>query len=253
MKTLTLENRMMVAGHRGDSYNCYENTMKAFQTAIESGADMIETDVHLTKDGVLVLMHDDTVDRTSNGKGLISDKTYDELLQLNVGGRTEPATVPTLEELLQLLSEHNILLNLEIKEYYKPGNEERCRRCIEECVKLIEKYGFSEKMVFNSFDAYVLEYIADKYSGRYLLHGFYPYSIMSNVKRNPDEYLYCACVFSKNKANYEYLKSKNIEPWIGAGVTIESQLKENFDMGAKLITTNFPADCIKKLERIGAR
>ena len=253
MKSLTLENRMMVAGHRGDCYNCFENTMKAFETAIADGADMIETDVHLTKDGVLILMHDDKVDRTSNGSGYIKDMTYKELLQLNVGGKTEPATVPTLEELLQLLSEHNILLNLEIKEYYSPENADRCVECIEKCVDLVEKYGYREKMVFNSFDAYELEYLAEKYPNRYLLHGFYPYSIMSNVKRNPDEYLYCACVFSMNPANYSYLQNKNIEPWIGAGVTIESRLKECFEMGARLITTNFPADSIKKLERIGAR
>ena len=253
MRTLTLDNKMMVAGHRGDCYNCFENTMKAFETAIAAGADMIETDVHLTKDGVLILMHDDKVDRTSNGSGYIKDMTYEELLQLNVGGKTEPAIVPTLEELLVLLTKHDVMLNLEIKEYYTPGNESRCVECIEKCVEMIEKFGYHDKMVFNSFDAYVLEYLAEHYPDRYLLHGFYPYSIMTNVKRNPDEYLYCACVFSMNPANYSYLQNKNIEPWIGAGVTIESRLKECFEMGARLITTNFPADSIKKLERIGAR
>jgi glycerophosphoryl diester phosphodiesterase len=145
------------------------------------------------------------------------------------------------------------MLNLEIKEYYTPGNESRCVECIEKCVEMIEKFGFRDKMVFNSFDAYVLEYLAEHYPDRYLLHGFYPYSIMTNVKRNPDEYLYCACVFSMNPANYRYLQSHNIEPWIGAGVTIQSRLKECLDMGARLVTTNFPEDCIKKLERIGAR
>ena len=253
MRTLTQANRMLVAGHRGDCYNYYENTMKAFEAAIAAGADMLETDVRMTKDGVLILMHDDKVDRTSDGYGYIKDMEYEELLKLNVGGKTEPATIPTFESLLQLLAERNILLNLEIKEYYSPGNEARCEECIEKCIKLIEKYGFADKMVFNSFDAYVLEYIDERYPGRYLLHGFYPYSIMKNVNRNPDEYLYCACVFSMNPENYQYLCSKNIEPWIGAGVTIESRLKECFDMGARLITTNFPTDSIRKLERIGAR
>ena len=78
MKTLTFKDKMMVAGHRGDCYNCFENTMKAFECAINDGADMIETDVRLTKDGVLVLMHDDKVDRTSNGSGLVCEKTYEE-------------------------------------------------------------------------------------------------------------------------------------------------------------------------------
>ncbi|MBO5197302.1 MAG: hypothetical protein J6B85_02100 [Lachnospiraceae bacterium] len=251
---LTYEDKMMVAGHRGDSYNGYENTMEAFRMAIEEGADMIETDVRLSSDGMLVLMHDDKVDRTTDGKGLAKEKTFEELRALNAGGKYEPLTIPTLNELLQLLSEHNVLLNLEIKEYYSEENKERCEHCIDECVKLIEKYRYADKMVFNSFDAYVLEYIAEKYEGRYLLHGFYPYSSMQNVKRNPDEYLYCACIFSDRKPeNYQYLQERGIEPWIGAGVTKEGHLKECYEMGAKLVTTNFPADCIEKLKRIGAR
>lgn len=251
---LTFENKMMVAGHRGDRYNTHENTMKAFAAAIDAGAEMIETDVHLTSDDVLVLIHDHTVDRTTDGIGLVKDMTFEELQKLNAGDKSEVLGIPTLEELLQLLAERDVLLNLEIKEYFQEGNEEKCHRCIEECVKLVEKYGFAEKMVFNSFDAHVLEYIAEKYPGRYLLHGFYPYSVMFNVKRNPDEYLYCACISDcRRKEQYDYLKSRGIEPWIGASVTKEALLRESFEMGAKLITTDFPADCIKKLESAGAR
>ena len=250
----TLEDKMMVAGHRGDRYNVHENTMKAFEAAIDAGAEMIETDVHLTSDDVLVLIHDHTVDRTTDGTGLVKEMTFEELQKLNAGDKEEVLRVPTLEELLQLLAERNVLLNLEIKEYYQEGNEEKCHRCIDECVKLVEKYNFADKMVFNSFDAHVLEYIDEKYPGRYLLHGFYPYSVMFNVKRNPDEYLYCACISDcRKKELYDYLKSRNIEPWIGASVTKEPLLKQSFEMGAKLITTDFPADCIRKLERAGAR
>ncbi|MBO5071018.1 MAG: hypothetical protein J6C37_11775 [Roseburia sp.] len=251
---ITFDDKMMVAAHRGDSYNYYENTMEAFMAAIESGADMIETDVHLTKDGVPVLIHDHTVDRTTDQKGLVSEMTYEELCRLNAGGREEHQTIPVLEELLQLLSEKKILLNLEVKEYYQEGNEERCHDCIDKCVKLIEKYGYADKMVFNSFDAHVLEYIDEKYKGKYMLHGFYPYSIMSNVERNPDEYLYCACIFEdREKQHYDYLQSKGIEPWVGAGVTREGHLKECYELGAKLVTTNFPGNCIYKLEKAGAR
>lgn len=251
---ITFDDKMMVAAHRGDCYNYYENTMEAFEAAIDSGVEMIETDVHLTKDNVLVLIHDHTVDRTTDGKGLVSDYTYEELLKLNAGRSEDPQKIPTFEEMLKLLAEKNILLNLEIKEYYTEGNEERCDYCIDECVKLIEKYNYAEKMVFNSFDAHVLEYVDEKYNGKYLLHGFYPYYIMKNVKRNPDEYLYCACIFEDGKKeHYEYLQSKGIEPWIGASVTQEGHLKECFEMGAKLITTNFPENCIQKLEKVGAR
>ena len=255
--TLTKENKMMVAGHQGDCYNCFANTMSAFKAAIEAGADMIETDVHITKDGKLILMHDDTVDRTTDGTGAIADKTYEELCRLNAGGKYAPEKIPTLEELLILLKETKVTLNLEIKEYYSeenPASADKCHKCIDLCVEMIEKYDFADQMLFNSADAHVLEYIDEKYNGKYLLHGFYPYSIMRNVKRNPDEYLYCACVYQdRDPKNYEYLLERGIEPWIGAGVTRKAHLQECFELGARLITTNFPADCIRKLEEIGAR
>lgn len=254
MRTLTKPGIMLVAAHRGDSYNCFENTMDAFCAAVEAGVDMIETDVRMTKDGALVLMHDADIDRTTDGTGLVADMTYDELAQRNAGGRYAPAGIPTLEEFLQFLSSHEILLNLEIKEYAQEGNLERCHQCIEKCVALVEAYHLADRMVFNSFDAHVLEYIDSKWPGRYLLHGFYPYDRMFNVSRNPDEYLYCACVYGDRiPAHYTYLLEKGIEPWIGAGVTKEAHFQECFALGARLVTTNFPADCLKKLERIGAR
>ena len=254
MRTLTKPGKMLVAAHRGDSYNCFENTMDAFRAAAEAGVDMIETDVRMTKDGVLVLMHDADIDRTTDGAGLVADMTYEELTRYNAGGRYVPAGIPTLEEFLQFLSRHEILLNLEIKEYAQEENLERCHQCIDRCVELVEAYHLADRMVFNSFDAHVLEYIDSKWPGRYLLHGFYPYDRMFHVSRNPDEYLYCACVYGDRiPAHYTYLQEKGIEPWIGAGVTKEAHFQECFALGARLVTTNFPADCLKKLERIGAR
>lgn len=251
---ITYDDKMMVAAHRGDSYNYYENTMEAFLSAIENGADMIETDVHLTKDMALVLIHDDTVDRTTNSKGFVREMTYDELTRLNAGGKYDYQAIPTLEALLELILEKNVFLNLEIKEYYEEGNEDRCDYCIEECIKLVEKYGYADKMVFNSFDAHVLEYIDANYGGKYMLHGFYPYSIMRNVRRNPDNYLYCACIFdSRNEENYRHLQENGVEAWIGASVTGAEHLRECYELGAKLVTTNFPGDCINKLGKIGAR
>ena len=103
---LTYEGKMMVAGHRGDSANCPENTMVAFRAAIEAGADMIETDVRLTRDGVPVLIHDRTVDRTTDGKGYVKDMTFAELRALNAGTKDVPQQIPTLEEFLEFMNEH---------------------------------------------------------------------------------------------------------------------------------------------------
>lgn len=95
-----------------------ENTLLAFSKAIEEGVDGIENDVHLTKDGVLVVMHDELVDRTTNGKGYIKDKTYEELAQLDASyifKEYGPQKVPTLREYLELVKDTDIITNIELK------------------------------------------------------------------------------------------------------------------------------------------
>ena len=100
---LTCSGKMLVAAHRGDSFNHYENTMGAFRAAIESGADMIETDVRLTKDGVLVLSHEENVYKATGVPGKISEMSFEELRKLNFGGADEFEQIPTLEEFMELL------------------------------------------------------------------------------------------------------------------------------------------------------
>lgn len=247
--TLTPENRMYVAAHRGDSYNYYENTMTAFEKAVDAGADMVETDVHLTLDGQLALIHDDTVDRTTNGSGRVDEKTMAELKRLNAGDTMSQEAIPTLEELLAFACNKKITLNIEIKEYWSEKNEDRVIKCIEDTLALVEKYGLGERILINSFDAWVLEYVYKKYGKKYLLHGFYPYNEMMNVSLNPDEYLYCACIFdNENKELYDHLIKKGIEPWVGASITQKSKLDICLKYGARLITTNNPGDIINKLK-----
>lgn len=248
---LTNDKYMTVAGHRGDSYNYYENTMTAFKMAIENEADMIETDVHLSSDGHLVLIHDDKVDRTTNGRGFVKDMSLEELRKLNCGDSHNYEQIPTLKELFELVKETNITLNIEIKEYYSESNVDRCEKCIEAVISLVEEYGLGNRILINSFDAYVLEYVYKKYGKKYLLHGFYPYREMMNVNISPEEYLYCACIFdNENKSLYDYLIEHGIEPWVGASITQKSKLEICVKYGAKLITTNNPRDIKRKLEEI---
>jgi glycerophosphoryl diester phosphodiesterase len=102
--------------HRGVMAHRPENTISAFKLALETGADGIETDVHMTKDGVLVLIHDETLERTTDGSGQVSLYTYDELKQFNAGVRHEVEEhIPTLEELFDLVKEESVILNLEVK------------------------------------------------------------------------------------------------------------------------------------------
>lgn len=245
---------MAVAAHRGDSYNCYENTMAAFEAARLAGADMVETDVRMTADGQLILMHDESAFRTTGVQRNIKDMTLEEVLTLNAGSENSPAKVPTLEELLAWAARHNMLLNLELKEYHVPGNEERSRVCLEKVVELVRRYGLERRIVLNSFDAWLLEYADETYDHSFLLHGFYPYSAMKNVSRDPGQYLYCACIWGQTlrKENYDYLIAHGIEPWVGAGFTSSDRLETACRYGARLVTTNYPADAIAKLRQLEA-
>jgi glycerophosphoryl diester phosphodiesterase len=98
--------RPYVMAHRGNSALCPENTLAAFRQAIDDGADIIETDLHVSADGVLVCIHDDTVDRTTDGKGAVREMPYGALQALSASyGRPEFVSerIPALRDLLQIL------------------------------------------------------------------------------------------------------------------------------------------------------
>ncbi len=107
------EKNLRIVAHRGDSAFFPENTLPAFRSAVEIGVDCIETDVHLTSDGVCIIWHDDTLERLTDSRGLVSSKSYDELLTMDAGrmftpdkGKTFPfrnkgITIATLDEALK--------------------------------------------------------------------------------------------------------------------------------------------------------
>ncbi|GAL80027.1 glycerophosphoryl diester phosphodiesterase [Algibacter lectus] len=115
-----------VCAHRGAKATHPENTISAFEEAIRLGAQMIEFDVQLTKDNILVIMHDDTVDRTTNGHGLVSKLTFEEIRKLDAGSwksaKYVGEKIPTLHDVLQIMP-NNIWLNIHLK----GGKENRCR------------------------------------------------------------------------------------------------------------------------------
>ncbi|KAF1296166.1 glycerophosphodiester phosphodiesterase [Enterococcus sp. JM4C] len=121
----------VVMAHRGSSGTRPENTLPAFSEAVRAKADGIELDVHLTKDRKLVVMHDEAVDRTTDGKGLIREMTLADIKTLHTGrwfsDEFSAAKVPTLKEVLALLVEKNFrgFLNIELKtdKYEYPGIE----------------------------------------------------------------------------------------------------------------------------------
>jgi glycerophosphoryl diester phosphodiesterase len=119
-----------VVAHRGGIVAGYpENTLAAFRQAIKHGAEVIEVDLRGTKDGDVVIMHDETLDRTTNGKGKVTDYTLAELKKLDAGGGER---IPTYEEVLQLVAGTGVKLLLDIKE--SPVLDKR------KVVRLTDKY-----------------------------------------------------------------------------------------------------------------
>ncbi len=137
--------------HRGFSGAYPENTMLAFQKALDAGCEGMEFDVHLTKDNQLVIIHDEAIDRTSGQHGLVKDMTYDELCQVDFSykwkGQVPFQRIPTLREYFELVKDRDILSNIELKTgvYEYPG--------IEQAVyDLIAEYGLEDRIIISSFN-----------------------------------------------------------------------------------------------------
>jgi glycerophosphoryl diester phosphodiesterase len=152
--------RTQVTAHRGFSYVAPENTMYAFQEAVDINADYIELDVQLTADGQPVIFHDSDISRITGEKGSISDYTYDELLEFSAGswfkrGETDysDARIPLLAEVLELAKENNILLNIEIKQNDTAAETARLT------AELLEEYDMVGACYVTSFDYSVLKEI----------------------------------------------------------------------------------------------
>ncbi len=143
------QNYPYVWAHRGASGYAPENTLIAFSKAVEMGAFGVELDVQLTKDGQVVVVHDEWLDRVSNGSGFVKDHTLEELKALNFNGAfpsCDYAQLPTFEEVLQLLAPSGLMIDIELKtavfNYPNLANL---------TMDLVEKYEMREKVIYSSF------------------------------------------------------------------------------------------------------
>ncbi len=147
---------IFVAAHRGWSAKYPENTMEAFRAAAEAGVDQIETDIRITKDGELVLMHDAAVDRTTNGTGLVREKTLAEIRALDAGSwkgaEFAGYKVPTLKEFMDYIATlPEMTIDFELKEYPVEGRDEISYEVCDRVLKMIDEYGFTDRCVVNTF------------------------------------------------------------------------------------------------------
>jgi glycerophosphoryl diester phosphodiesterase len=141
--------------HQGASAYAPGNTLAAFRLALEMGADGFELDIMLSTDGHLVVIHDDTVDRTTDGSGPVRQKTLAELKALDAGarfgGRFAGERIPTLREVFDLVAGNRALVNVELKadSLKSDGLEEKL-------VVLIRRYDLGERLLISSFNPFAL-------------------------------------------------------------------------------------------------
>ncbi|AEV68697.1 glycerophosphodiester phosphodiesterase [Acetivibrio clariflavus] len=143
-------NRPLVIAHRGASAYAPENTLSAIKKAVQMGADGIEIDVQLSKDGHVVVIHDTTVNRTSNGSGKVNSMTLEQLKTLDFGSwfseefKNEP--ICTLEEVFGYLKNWNGLINVEIKKEWLQFNSIE-----KKVVELIDRFNMRNRIIVSSF------------------------------------------------------------------------------------------------------
>ncbi|MBA9027372.1 MULTISPECIES: glycerophosphodiester phosphodiesterase [Bacillaceae] len=144
-----------IFAHRGAAGTHPENTMISFYEAYRVGADGIELDVQLSKDGEVVVIHDELLDRTTNGKGNVKDHTWNDLQLLSAGYKFRKqfanAAIPNLEEVLAWIQGTNMILNIELKNsvYSYPGLEEKV-------IALVRTYSMESRVILSSFNHYSL-------------------------------------------------------------------------------------------------
>ncbi len=254
-----------VAAHRGWRSAYPENTIAAFQAALDLGVDQIETDVRITKDGELVLIHDETVDRTTDGTGYVREKTLEELQSLDAGIRFgeefRGMRISTLRDLMELVKDHpTMTLDLELKEYPVDGWEETSYSVCDRVLAMMEEYGFGDRIVVNSFSGKLQEYVFRKYGKRYRQHVFYPSACMGKgLTLDPYSYAYCCCMFADkpsdlnmpDKDAFDRMEAMGVEPWTGACVKDEVGVDRAIANGARLITCDNPDVVLQLLREKG--
>lgn len=153
----------MVVAHRGHSISYPENTLEAYRKAIQLGVDMIECDVNITRDGKLVMIHDTTLDRTTNGRGPVSNVVWAEIQQLETGQKFGPEfaglRIPSTEETLLLYKESGIMSCFEVK----GANADESNQIALGLVELFVKHNMLDAAFMSSYHHEALQLAKSKY------------------------------------------------------------------------------------------
>lgn len=243
--------RPYVIGHRGASGEAPENTMASFELAVEQQADLVELDVHLTSDGVLVVIHDFAVDRTTDGHGLVMDLTSAEVRGLDAAARFPGGfrrqVVPTLDEVLEWARGH-VAIAIELKSgpVHYPGIESRV-------AETVERHGMSDNTVVISFDHTILLKLKRAFPGiaTGALYACAPVSPSSlAMAAHSDALLPHWGDLSRDMVEDAHMNGLAISTW---AVDEERDMGWVMSMGVDAIATNYPGRLVNLMRRAESR
>lgn len=228
-----------IFAHRGASGYAPENTLEAFRLAKDMGADGIELDVHLSKDGEVVVIHDETLDRTSNGQGKIRDYTLAELKKFSVHNGMEKyrgVQIPTLKEVLDFVKDSSMKVNIELKTgiYWYEGIEEKT-------MDIVKAMGMEDRVIYSSFNHYSIQKVLEQNS-----HAETAY-LFSDVILNVEKYAKETGVKGLHPAVYHLKMADFLETYLKSGLKVrvwtvnnKKDIKMFMDAGVDAVITNYP-------------
>lgn len=228
-----------VWAHRGASAYAPENTLEAFLLAAEQGADGVELDVQLTKDGEMVVVHDEEIDRVSDGSGFVKDYTLAELKTLNFN-KTHPeyqdVKIPTLREVYEALKPTGMTINVELKTgifWYKDLEKK--------VLELTKEMEMEDRVIYSSFNHYSIQQmkkIVPEAETAYLY---------SDVILNVAEYAKNTKVDGLHPAVYHVKMADFLKEYLGSNLNVrvwtvneKADMKWLIDAGVTAIITNYP-------------
>ena len=233
-----------IFAHRGASGYAPENTLEAFRLAMEQGADGIELDVHLTKDGEVVVIHDETLNRTSDGQGKVRDYTLEELKKFSFHNHMEKyqgVQIPTLKEALNLVKNSRIKVNIELKTgiYWYEGIEEKT-------MDIVKNKKMEGRVIYSSFNHYSIQKILEQD-----IHAETAY-LFSDVTLNMEKYAKETGVKGLHPAVYHLKMADFLETYLNSGLKVrvwtvnkKEDMKMFMDAGVDAVITNYPDLALK--------
>lgn len=247
---------MFVQAHRGFSEHYPENTMLAFSRAVEVGADRVEMDLGLTRDGVVVLLHDRTLDRTTDGRGPVASFEHPHVASLDAGAwkheRFAGERVPTLRDVIDGIA-HDAVLNIELKTRDRTGA--LAQRTLDGALEVLRETGVVERVVLSSFDALALRAIAEREPGlRLLLLDWDPPSTIDGLSLAIDFGFWGWSPRATHATEERIARAKEAGLHVHVGAAPRADdLRRLAEWGVDGVSGNDPQALVKALEAAGLR